>query len=116
MTLDTEAMMDRVVRLASGLPGVEQAPYFGGRALKVGGKAFAYECRYPGVLAVYCAVEMKPVLIEASPELYFDTDHFSRWPAILVRMEAIDEETLANRLEAAWRDRAPKRLLKELLA
>jgi hypothetical protein len=53
-------------------------------------------------------------LVTAAPEIYYDTPHFARWPEILVRMAEIDDTTLAARLDAAWRDRAPKKLLKLL--
>lgn len=53
---------------------------------------------------------MKEALIAAEPDIYFDTDHFRNWPAILVRMDRVDDATLAARLRAAWTARAPKRL------
>ena len=107
-----ETLIERAVRLAGHLPEVEVASHYGHPALKVGGKAFANPCREPGALSVYCPLELKAALIEARPDLYFDTDHFRGWPAVLVRMDAIDDETLRSRLEAAWAQRAPKKLLK----
>jgi hypothetical protein len=106
-----EEITDRAFRLAGHLPGVETAPHHGRPWLKVGGKALAGPCRYPDTLAVHCPLELKEALIEARPDLYYDTDHFRGWPAILVRLDAIDDETLQGRLEAAWRMREarPKR-------
>jgi hypothetical protein len=101
----------RAARLAGHLPGVETAPHRTKPWLKVAGKALAGPCRYPDTLAVHCPLDLKEALIEARPDLYYDTDHFSGWPSILVRMAAIDDETLKDRLEAAWRMRAPKRLI-----
>jgi hypothetical protein len=100
--------------LSAHLPGVTAGPYWNGaqEALLVGGKSLANTCRYDDALAVYCPLETKTILTAAAPDLYYDTDHFARWPAILVRMAAIDDDTLAARLEAAWRDRAPGKLLK----
>jgi hypothetical protein len=100
-----DEILDRAERLAASLPGVETAAHYGRPWLKVSGKALAGPCREPGALAVHCPVELKEHLIEARPDLYFDTDHFRGWPAVLVRMEAIDDETLKDRLEAAWQDR-----------
>jgi hypothetical protein len=107
-----EEIIARAERLAAHLPGVETAPHYGKLWLKVAGKTLAGPCREPGALAVHCPVELKEHLIEARPDLYYDTDHFRGWPAVLVRMAAIDDETLGDRLEAAWRQRAPKKLLK----
>ncbi|HEY0412526.1 MAG TPA: MmcQ/YjbR family DNA-binding protein [Allosphingosinicella sp.] len=109
-----EEIIARAARLAAGLPGVETAPHYGRPWLKVAGKALAGPCREPDALAVHCPVELKEALIEARPDLYYDTDHFRGWPSILVRMDAIDDETLRDRLEAAWRARAAKTASHEL--
>ena len=52
------------------------------------------------------------MLIAAAPDLYFETDHYRNWPAVLVRMDAIDDATLKARLHAAWEARAPRSLVK----
>jgi hypothetical protein len=103
----------RALDLSRNLPGVTTGPYWNGEkeALLVGGKALAHTCRYDDALAVYCPLETKALLVEAAPDIYYDTAHFARWPEILVRMAEIDDATLAARLDAAWRDRAPKKLL-----
>jgi hypothetical protein len=105
-------MFARALRLAGHLPGAEVSTSYGRPALKAGGKSFANICSVPGALAVHCPLELKAMLIDAAPEFYFDTPHFKGWPAVLVRMEAIDDETLSSRLESAWAMRAPKRLVK----
>jgi hypothetical protein len=107
-----ESMLDRAARLTDHLPGVTLAKHYGTMALKVGGKALANPCREPGALSVYCPLPEKEMLIAAAPDLYFETEHFRNWPAVLVRMEAIDDATLKARLEAAWAARAPKALMK----
>jgi hypothetical protein len=109
-----EDLLARAARLAAHLPGVATAPHYGRPWLKVAGKTLAGPCREPGALAVHCPVELKEALIEARPDFYYDTDHFRGWPSLLVRMDAIDDETLKDRLEAAWRDRAPKALASAL--
>jgi hypothetical protein len=109
--MQDEELTARAFRLAGHLPGVEVAPHRGKPWLKVAGKGLAGPCRYPDTLAIHCPLELKEALIEARPDLYYDTDHFSGWPSILVRMAAIDDESLKDRLEAAWRTRAPKRLI-----
>ena len=111
--MSDEATIARAQRLAGHLPGVEVAPHYGKPWLKVAGKALAGPCRYEGTLAVHCPVALKEALIEARPDVYYDTDHFRGWPSILVRIDVIEDDMLKDRLEAAWRDRAPKRLLKE---
>jgi len=63
----------------------------------------------PDVIAIRCAIERKELLIEAAPEIYFDDDHYRGYPAVLVRLAAIDEAEFAAILADAWAICAPKR-------
>ncbi|MDB5483067.1 MAG: hypothetical protein JWO83_4120 [Caulobacteraceae bacterium] len=42
------------------------------------------------MLAVRCDLETKEMLIAAAPERFFDDDHYRGYPAVLVRLHAID--------------------------
>lgn len=55
----------------------------------------------------------KQALISAEPRVYFTTHHFDGYPAVLVRLEELDEEGLTEPAEEAWACRAPRRLLAE---
>jgi hypothetical protein len=66
----------------------------------------------PAVLAVRCAAEAKDVLLASAPDKFFTTDHYNGFPAILVRLNKIDEDELRELLTAAWKSQAPRRLAK----
>ena len=69
----------------------------------------------PKVLAVRVADEgEKLALIASDPEKFFTEPHYNGYPAVLVRLEAIDEDELTELLTDAWRLSAPRRLLAEL--
>jgi len=117
------AETERVRRLAMALPEATDDSEPGRLAFSVGGKGFAWtylvraapkKPRVPvlEVLAVRCPLEQKEMLIQAAPTVYFDDDHYRGYPAVLVRLDAIDEAELAGLLESAWRLQAPKRLAK----
>jgi hypothetical protein len=55
-------------------------------------------------------VGARSALIADSPAVYFTVAHFTGYPAVLVRLDAIDVEELAELLDEAWTCRAPKRL------
>lgn len=40
------------------------------------------------------SVEMRDVMLDAEPDLFFITDHYRNWPGILARLEALDRKTL----------------------
>ena len=101
----------RVVALAQGIEGVTVGKSYGTPAiLAPGGKSF---CRMKDAetLVLMLPIEEKELLMEAAPEIYFETDHYKGWPAVLVRLRAIPESELAGRLSeaAARRARSPRR-------
>ena len=48
------------------------------------------------------------------PAAFFTEPHYDGFPAILVRLAAIDPDLLAKLLTDGWRIQAPKRLVREL--
>jgi hypothetical protein len=48
--------------------------------------------------------------------VYFTSPHYDGWPGVQIRLEAIDEPELRERLEDAWLIQAPKRLASAYLA
>lgn len=63
----------------------------------------------PGVLAVRVAGEdAKQFLISAVPNIFFTEPHYNGYPAVLVRLEAIEVEQLEGLLLDAWQIQAPK--------
>jgi hypothetical protein len=68
------------------------------------------------ILGVRVADEgVKFALIADEPELYFTTPHFDGYPAVLVKLAAIDESGLRQLIVEAWLTQAPKRLVQEFL-
>lgn len=106
----TESDIERAARLAVHLQEVAVSTWYGTPSLKVAGKGFV-RVKAPGTLVVMCPLELKEALLEAEPDLYFETPHYHGWPAMLVRLAAIDDERLQDRIECAWREKAPKKLL-----
>ena len=68
----------------------------------------------PDCVAIRGPVERREMLVAAAPERFFEDDHYRGYPAILVRLPAIDEDELAALLRDAWRLSAPKPLLGRL--
>ena len=54
----------------------------------------------------------KQMLIAADPEKFFTEPHYNGFPAVLVRLAAIDVEELRELLTDAWRCQAPKDLVR----
>jgi hypothetical protein len=97
-----------VVAMGELLPGVETATSYGRPALKVRGKAIAVAGREPDNFVLMAALEEVDVLMETEPQVFFQTDHYKGWPAVLARYETADPARIAMLLERAWTRRASK--------
>lgn len=108
--------LDKVIARAkaaagtAGLPGVETGTSYGTPALKVRGKLIL-RVKDADTLVLMCTLEDKEVLMEAAPQIYFETDHYKGWPAVLARASAIDDAELSHRIMRAWRLKASARLI-----
>jgi len=55
----------------------------------------------------------KEMLLASDPDKFFTEPHYNGFPAVLVRLAAVDVDELAELITDAWRCLAPKRLVKE---
>ena len=111
-----------VRQIALALPGATEEGE-GRLAFSVGGKGFAWSwmervvpkkprVERRDVLAVRVANENeKQALLKADPAKFFTEDHYNGFPAVLVRLPAIEADELEELLIDAWRCRAPRALL-----
>jgi hypothetical protein len=61
-------------------------------------------------------LDAKEAWLAARPDVFFTTPHFDGYPAVLVRLAAIDVAGLRELLTEAWLARAPKRLVADFRA
>lgn len=101
--------------IAAQLPGVSEGSSYGTRGWKVGKKFLMREKeRMDDVLVLKLAsVDEQEFLIERDPAVFFITDHYKGWPAVLIRLAAIDRKELAALIEQTWRAGATKKLIVE---
>jgi hypothetical protein len=121
------ADQDDVRRIALSLPGtVEGEDRFAFSVLNGGKhKGFAWvwmeraapkgpRVPRPDVLAVRVAGPgAKEELLAAGEGRFFTEPHYNGFPAVLVRLPAVEEDELRELLTDAWRCQAPKALVRE---
>ncbi len=100
--------------LAVSFPGVEEGPCYGTPGFRVRGKFLGRLWEDGDVLALRTDLDTQEMLLSADPDTYFLTDHYRGYPAILIRLRSVKRAELARLFEAAWRARAPRRLVAEL--
>jgi hypothetical protein len=103
---------DDVVEIARRFPGVEVGESYGTPSLKVKGKFMCRLRSNPDALVVRVLdLADAEALLKGRPDVFFITPHYTGYPAVLVRLEAVDPEQLAELVEDAWRIRASKRVV-----
>lgn len=100
--------IDDVREIALSMPDVIETTAYGMPAFKAGKKRFAGQPVArpdvePNSLGVHVSFEERDRLMTARPEVYYLTDHFAPYPAVLVRLSAVTRTELRELLGAAWR-------------
>jgi hypothetical protein len=104
-----------VVQLTRDLPEIQESTSYGRPALKVRGKFVAALRTNPDALVVRCDLEEKPFLLEARPDILFETPHYHGWAYVLLSLEASLEDA-REFLTDSWLLAAPKKLADSLQA
>jgi hypothetical protein len=104
---------DDLVALARELPEFEETTSYGRPALKVRGKFFAALRTNPDAVVVRCDLEEKPLLLEARPDVLFETPHYRGWGYMLIKLDAPLDD-VREFLTDSWLLAAPKKLAREL--
>jgi len=107
------ATWDDVLELARDLPEIEESTSYGRPALKVRGKFVVALRSDPDALVVRCDLDEKPFLLEARPDVLFETPHYHGWGYVLVKLDATRDD-VREFLTDSWLLAAPKRLADSL--
>jgi hypothetical protein len=98
---------ETVRNIGLALPGVEESTAYGQPALKVHGKLLvcipANPSAEPGSLAVRVDFDDRAELLAADPDVYYVTDHYVGYTAVLVRLSRVNPGVLRDLLGMAYK-------------
>ena len=98
---------DTVRNIGLTLPGVEESTAYGFPALKVRGKLLACvpasRSAEPGSLVVRVDFDDRAELLAADPDVYYVTDHYVGYTAVLVRLSRVNPDVLRDLLGMAYK-------------
>jgi hypothetical protein len=96
---------DTVRKIGLALPGVEESTAYGSPALKVRGKLQvclpAHRSAEPGSLVVRVGFDDRAELLAADPDVYYVTEHYVGYSAVLVRPSRVTRDVLRDVLGMA---------------
>jgi hypothetical protein len=95
--------------IALSMPDVVETTAYGMPAFKAGGRRFAGQPAArpdvePNSLGVHISFVERDRLLAARPDVYYLTDHFRSYPAVLVRLSNVNRAELRELLGASWHD------------
>jgi hypothetical protein len=97
---------DIVRKIGLALPGVADSTAYGLPALKVSGKLLACiptnKSAEPESLMVRVDFASRAELLAESPDVYYLTDYYEGYTAVLVRLARIHPDALRDLLGMAW--------------
>jgi hypothetical protein len=89
------------------LRGVEESTAYGVPALKVHGELLAClasnRSAEPGSLVVRMDFDDRAELLVADPDIYYVTDHYAGYDAVLVRLSRVNSDLLRDLLGMAYK-------------
>jgi hypothetical protein len=105
---------DDVRKIAAAFPGVEEHLIFGGPTLKVGKRFLACIAKIdPDTLCIKVPNKLeREYFLSTKPDVYYLTPHYENFECLLVRMSLVNPAEVRGLFEQAWREYAPKKLLK----
>jgi hypothetical protein len=96
---------DAVREAARELPDIEESAGRGAPCLKVRGQLLAcpaiHKSAEPDSLVVKIDLDRRAELIAADPDVYYVTDHYVKYPSVLVRLSRIHRDSLRGLLSMA---------------
>jgi hypothetical protein len=106
---------DDVREVARSFPDIEESTSYGVWSLKFRGKLLACpainKSAEPDSLVVKLGIEQRDELIAADPDVYYVTDHYVKYPRVLVRMSRIHKDSLRGLLAMALKFASPRKAI-----
>lgn len=99
---------EQACTFALGLPDVELASWWGTPCPKINGKSLMSPGREQGSFALMVTKSEKELLFETDPETFWQTDHYSNYPMLLVGYGTQSRDRIELYIRRAWWDRANK--------
>jgi uncharacterized protein YeaO (DUF488 family) len=104
---------EEVKALALSFPGVTEGTSYGAHAFLLDGKFFSrFNAKEQG-LVIHAEEPLRDALLAGKPDVYFTTDHYRGYPAVLARLPKLERSELAALFEAHFRAKAKKRRVAE---
>ena len=89
------------LKIALSFPDTSEGPYFNKPAVFVGETFLTrVHTKEDAMVLAIGSMEMRDMMLEAEPKLFYITDHYKKFPYLLARLSTLDKATLRELLSA----------------
>ena len=97
---------DVVRQIALALPETEEGSLHSAPTVKVSGRLLACPALHKSAgansIVVRVGMEQRAALLARHPDIYYVTDHYRNYPAVLAHLDRINRKALRELLEMGW--------------
>jgi hypothetical protein len=109
----THKVFDCFRQMALSLPGMIESTSYGTPSFKIRNKLIARLHEDGDTLVLKMDFETRDFLLQVNPNHYYITDHYNKYPFVLVNLDNVDLNELKGHLHSVWKTNANKKQLKE---
>jgi|SRR5262245_35591690 len=105
------ATWETVREIALKLPGAVEGKSYGTPAFHVEKKLFVRFHQSGESVVIMIHINEREALIKIDPETFYITNHYLKYPAMLVRLSTVKPDDLRKLVTESWRRNAPAKLV-----
>jgi hypothetical protein len=121
MTIQMPLTKTEANKILLAIPGTSEGEHYRQPAIFIGEEFLTrIHHKEEAVVILTGSVEMRDVMLEAEPKLFYITPHYRNFPALLARLAKLDKKTLLDllkpriaQIQAAPQKRARKKPMKK---
>jgi hypothetical protein len=105
------ASWETVREIALTLPGAVEGRSYGTPAFHVDKNLFVRFHQSGESVVIMIHINEREALMKIDPETFYITNHYLKYPAMLVRLSTVQQDDLRKLIVESWRRSAPKELV-----
>jgi hypothetical protein len=102
------ASWETVWEIALTLPGAVEGRSYGTPAFYVGKNLFVRFHQSGESVVIMIHINEREALMKIDPETFYITNHYLKYPAMLVRLSTVQQDDLRKLIVESWRRSAPR--------
>lgn len=97
---------------ALSFPGIVESTSYGTPSFKLKNKLLARLHEDGTTLVLKMDFDTRDLLMQLKPDVYYVTDHYMKYPYVLVKLDEVELEDLKDHLYTVWKANATNKMIR----